>query len=652
MRGWPLPSAGRSCDAADVTESLANMEAVKPKGPKIFVGLLGLVAAGGVAWYFLGREPGPVGEPEDPSKLLLVGTDDPATPMLEQMGFDVEQLSMSEAASQGRSAGNKADDDVDAALYYADSKGYGYVAFAGASEIDFGSREVSPESAVVSKHHRYAVFSVGDLANPVTTVTVDPSPRLYDVPAHAELVRALFEQEKLAATLVGENNLSMEAQPLFERIQAAVELKGAFGLVEQKAVSAQTRLREYVVDAEEADPKPTMLTKDVERGHAYALANGSALLLLDAPVLQDPTTHEVRLEWTSDTRAWSVDLSTGERTRCEAGDRIRPGSVRVEANGAALLSRWGDDELMVFTVDPKSTGCALKTAGTISDGDSAWGQANASGRVVRAATDGEEIVAELHTPDDAHPQAWSLSGCTLVSRPIWLSPTHIATACEYRPPEPTFDDDGDTDTDAEEPARQAEPTEPEPEPIVEQRWIYMVDTTDGTTLAYPLPEDHGYTPKLSLRPTKGGLVVLAERGINLVSYTFGSDAAGLFAAPPTDPERAKPAFVEGKGIVTALLPTAATATVLEFEESVGDFVVAPDGSALLFGADRSGEFDRNLALYDFASGRTRRIAINEWARHDDPTFGPDSRTVVFNSTYSTPGYGRATVAQSVSLARP
>ena len=143
--------------------------------------------------------------------------------------------------------------------------------------------------------------------------------------------------------------------------------------------------------------------------------------------------------------------------------------------------------------------------------------------------------------------------------------------------------------------------------------------------------------------------MLAERGVNLVSYAFTLDAPGLFAAPPVDPELAKPAFVEGDGIVTALLPTAATAKVLEFEESVGDFVVAPDGTSLSFGADRSGEFDRNLAIYDFASGKVRRIAINEWARHDHPTFASDGRTVVFNSTYSTPGYGRATVAQSVAL---
>ena len=162
-----------------MTESLTNLEVVKPKGPKIFVGLLVLAAAAGVGWHFFGRTPGPIGEPEDAGRLLLVGTDDPATGMLEQMGFEVEQLPLADAGAAGRSAGSSDQDDVDAALYYADSKGYGYVAFAGASQIDFGSRAVSAESASVGSDHRYAVFSVGDFAQPHPKVTVDPSPRRY-----------------------------------------------------------------------------------------------------------------------------------------------------------------------------------------------------------------------------------------------------------------------------------------------------------------------------------------------------------------------------------------------------------------------------------------------------------------------------------------
>ena len=412
-----------------MTESLTNLEVVRPKGPKIFVGLLVLAAAGGVGWYALGRTPGPIGEPEDAGRLLLVGNDDPAAPLLEQLGFEVEQLPLPDAGAAGRSAGSSAEDDVDAALYYADSKGYGYVAFAGAAEIDFGARAVSVDSATVGEDHRYAVFSVGDFAQPSTKVTVDPNPKRYDVPPLAELVRALFEQDKLAATLVGENNLSIEAKPLFERLDAAVELQGAYGLVERKAASAHKRLQEYVVDAEEADPKPKLLSQNVERSHAYALANGTALVLVDAPVLHNANTDDVKLEWTQDTRAWAYDLTSGERTRCEAGDRIRPGSVSIEAHGAALITGWGDDELMVFTLDPRASGCALATAGTIARGEGSWGRANDTGKVVRAASEGAATVAQIHTPDAAHPQVWSFAGCTQVTDPIWIDATHVATAC-------------------------------------------------------------------------------------------------------------------------------------------------------------------------------------------------------------------------------
>ena len=632
-----------------MTDSLTNLEVVKPKGPKIFVGLMAVAAVGGVAWFFLGRPPGPVGEPEDASKLLLVGNEDPAAPLLEQMGFEVEELPLSEAGAAGRGAGSDAESDVDAALYYADAKGYGYVAFADAADIDFGARSVSGDSASVGEGHRYAVFSVGDFAQPTPKVTVDPNPKRYDVPPHAELVRALFEQDKLAATLVGENNLSIEAKPLFERIEPAVELQGAYGLVEQKAASAHKRLQEYVIDAEEADPKPKLLSKDVERSHAYALANGTALVLLDAPVLHNATTDDVTLEWTQDTRAWVHELKTGERTRCEAGDRIRPGNVRVDAHGAALITDWGSDELMVFTVDPKTQGCALKTAGTIDRGEGSWGHANASGKVVRAATDSGSMVAQIHTPDETHPQVWPLAGCTAVSNPIWLDATHIATACEYTPPEPAYEDPY-ADTEGDPPDSEDEEDAEDETPIPQQRWIYVLSVEDGSALALPLGDAHAYAPTLTLRPGTPGLTLLAENGASVVAYEFSANVAGLFSAPPLDPALAHPAFVtDASAGVRALRADAAKAAGLEVEDSLGDIVVAPDGSRMAFAVDFSGEFDRNLAVYDFTAGKTRRIAINEWARHFGPTFGPDGRTVVFNSTYSTAGFGRATVAQVVTL---
>lgn len=623
-----------------MTDSLTNMDAVKPKGPKLFVAALLLAAAGGVAWFFLGREPGPVGAPEEPTHVLLIGTDDPSAPLLEQMGFSIEQRALAEAAAEGRSAGSSAEDDIEAAVYYADTKGYGYVAFANASTLDFGSRAVSSDSATIGKDHRYAVFSVGDFASPTTKVTVDPNPKRYDLPAHAELVRALFEQDKLASTLVGENNLSIEAKPLYERIQAAVEFVGAFGLAEQKAVSAEKRLAEYVVYGEEAKPKPRLLTQDIERTHGYALANRSALLLVDAPILRDATTDHVSLEWTQDTRAWVQDLESGSRTRCEAADRIRPAEVAVHAGGKTLLAQWGARELMVFTVDPEQPGCSLRAAGTIARGDGPWGRANAAGKVVRGAIVDGGLVAEIHTPDSPHPQTWPLVGCTAVSSPVWIDDIHVATSCEYEPPLLADDDVEDTETQ----------DEPAPLPIPEQRWLYVLSIEDGSVLAVPIDEGARSNPDVWLRSGSPALTLLTDSSQGVTTHTFEADVTGLFATPSLDAERPQPPFVQDPASgVRALQAGAVTSTRVDLESGWGQFVVSPDGGQVVFAVDQTGEFDRNLAVYDFASGKTRRIAINEWARHAEPTFAPDGQTIVFNSTYSTAGYGRATVTQAVTL---
>lgn len=631
-----------------MTDSLTDMEAVKPKGPKLFVAALLLAAAGGIAWFFLGREPGPVGAPEDPTSILLVGGEDPATPLLEQMGFSVEQRSLDEAAAEGRAAGASSEDNIDAALYHADAQGLGYVAFSDAGSLEFGSRAVSVDSATIGKEHRYAVFSVGDFAVPTTKVTVDPNPKRYDLPAHAELIRALFEQDKLAGTLVGENNLSIEARPLYERIKAAVELKGAFGLVEQKAASAEKRLAEYVIESEQAQPKPRLLAKDLERTHGYALANGSALLLVDAPILRDPTTDRVALEWTGETRAWVEDLDSGVRTRCEVADRLRPGELALHANGRAVVARWGASELMVFTVDAEQPGCSLRTAGTIAVGDGRWGNANAAGKVVRGAAGDGILMAEIHTPNSPHPQTWPLAGCTSISSPIWIDDTHIATACEYEPPPPTYEEQDDAEETTER--SEDEPLTPQ---IPEQRWLYVLSIEDGSVLAIPLDEGPRLNPQVSLRPGSKGLRLLTRSAGGITTHGFTADAAGLFAAPPLDTERPRPVFVaDASSGVRALRADAMTSTRQKLDEAWAQFVVSPDGNRVVFAVDQTGEFDDNLAVYDFAAAKVRRIAISEWAGHAEPTFAPDGRTVLFNSTYSTASYGRATVAQTVPLPAP
>ncbi|MEM6290614.1 MAG: hypothetical protein AAGA54_05090 [Myxococcota bacterium] len=625
-----------------MSESLTNMEAVKPKGPKLFVGALALAAAGGVAWFFLGREPGPVGEPEDPGKLLLVGADDPAFPVLAQLGFTLEADSLANFAAAGRSEGApEGSSDVDAVLHHADVLGYGYVAFASPNDIDFGSRAVSSDSADIADQHAYAVFSVGDFATP-TKVTVDPNPKRYDVPPYAELLRALFEQDELAATLVGENNLSIKAKPLYERIEHAVELKGAYGLIENRAASAQKRLQEYVVDSEEAEPKPAVLVEGIERGRAVPLANGGVLVFVDAPVLQTPTESSATLAWTGDTRAYVLDPATGDRTRCEAQDRWSATQIQVNNDASVILTPRGSRALEVFTVDPNTPGCAFTSKGTIDRGDGAWGIANAQGTVVRAAEADGTLVAEVHVPDESHAQSWPLVGCTRASRPVWVDATHIAAACTFERPQPL---DLDEATEEEGEGQVEGEVEPPPAP---QHWLYLISLEDGSTLATPLPATFDATPTVWAHPGGPGPRVLMQHwSAGTAGMAFGAD---VFSAPPLDPDRPAPGFVtDAAAGVQALRADAATVTTYTLDETARDIVVSPAGTHLAHTVDRGGSWDQNVAVFDLVAKKTTRIGINEWAEHDRPRFTADGSAVLFDSAFSMAGGTTATVPRSTPV---
>ncbi len=629
-----------------MTESLTNMEAVKPRGPKLFVAGLALAAAGSVAWFFLGREQGPAGAPEDPSKVMLIAAEDPTPPLMGQLGFTVERRDLAEAAAEGRSLGSERADDIEAVLHLADVQGFGYVAFADAGTLDFGQRSVSADSATIPEDRRYAVFSVGDLAPSGPKVTVDPNPRRYDLPPYVELLRALFEQDKLAATLVGETNLSIEARPLFGRVEAAVRINGAYGMVEHKARAASERLEEYVVHSEEGTPKPEVLTEGIERTHGYALANGSVLLLVDAAILENPKSDDVSLDWTGDTRAWVLAPETGERSRCEVGDRLRPTSLALQAHGAAILSAWGGEELMVWTVDADAPGCALSQAGTVGAGAAGWGHADGRGKVARAAAGEDGVIAEIHTPDADHPQTWPLTGCTAATHPIWLDATHLAAACEYRPAAPTLWAEEDLDVD---PGDAAPPDPAAAPPIPLQRWLYILSVEDGSVLALPLSEAHRANPELWLRPSEGGLQLLTTGPEGLMTYTFDAKLDDVFSEPALDASRPQPAFVaDASAGVRALRADAAVASPVAMEAPPTHLEIAPDGARAAFPVDRGSEFEQNLAVYDFATKSTRRVAVNEWGRHFGPSFSANG-TLVFNTTYSTKDWGRATVAQRVSL---
>ncbi len=624
----------------DMDQSLTNMDAVKPRGPKIFLALFALALVGSAVWYFAFRPEGPIGEAEDPAKIVLVADDDDAGQIVAQLGFTVDRRSAAALAEAGRSAGAPAaGDDIDAILHGADVAGFGYVVFEHPADITFGDRPVSADSANIEPQHRFAVFSVGDLAQP-TKVTVDPTPVDYPLPAHAELLRALFEQDRLAATLVGENNLSIEARPLFDKLEDAVELKGAYGLVDQKAQRVAKDYAESLNEPEEADPRPRVLAQPLEETEAIPLINGTALMFVDAPILRTPLEQSVHLDWTGDRRAYAYDLASGQRTRCEALDRWAADRLVVNVRGSAVVRGQGDAALEVYTLAADAAPCGFELRGVVPDDEGVFGRVDDRGHVVRLGRSVDDLVVEVHVPGEQPPSTWPLPGCMHAGGAIWIDETHVAATCSYDPAQlpPTPEQIAGT-----------APLDAAP-PTPEQTWIYILALDSGTILAY-----RWHDPKLrSSVLWRVGVSPLAILGggqyaTELSLLQAPTSMKAFFAAPPMDADIVRPEFAPPTAAqLRALGADAFARTEIKLDDTAGNVVPSPTGTHLVHTIDGGSRWGQNLAVFELQTQTTTRVAINQWASHGRARFTTDGRQVVFASDFSARD-NRVTVAQVASV---
>lgn len=606
-----------------MTDSLTNLEAVKPRGPKIFAGILAIVVLGAAAWFVWGREPGPIGEPEDASKLLIVDDAHDAAGMIPQLGFEVETGSLEGLAQRGREEGaGDFSSDIDAVLHLADVSGHGYVVFSDPSSLDFGSRPVAADSDDVQPHHRYAVFSVGTFATPNPKVTVDQSAQQpYGLPAYAELLRALFEQDKLAATLIGKSNLSMEAQPLYEKIRHAVKLKGAYALVDQRAKGLLARAEANLVEKEEAQPKPTRITQPLARGRARALANGWTLLFVRAATVQHPLDERAALHWPEQPKTFAENPTTQQRVRCPELDAWGT-ALRIDynASGTAAVVRGDEGPPELYTLDAKTPGCGFTLQGTFDPSVARGADLSPKGRAAQLVSTDEAVVLEIYEAGEHAPQTWPLAGCSYASTPAWLDDVRVATVCTFSPPDEP-DEPLDSDTEPQEPQESA--------------WMYVVDTAAAQTFALPLSTSRRSSSVLP-RFGNGARVLLRDswpRSMTAIDFTASSWGA-LAKAPPLHPTLQRPPFVlDASAGIVALDPEAITQREIVWEEQGTDLVVSPDGESVTMQVDYIQNEGRNIAVLSLADGRFERIATNARVQHFHPHFTADGKHVVFNSFY-------------------
>ncbi|MEM7154142.1 MAG: hypothetical protein AAF799_14940 [Myxococcota bacterium] len=524
---------------------------VRPKGPKIFAGLLAVGIIGGAAWWFT-RPAGPVGAAEDPRKILVVGGDEGTATTLTDLGFDARQGTFDDLAAEGSKEGASGE-GLEAIVHLADMKGYGYVAVH--EPLSHGSPlQLTGDSDDITKETEWAVFTVGELGKP-PRATVDPNASEIEYPDYAVILRAGFIQEKLASTLFAESRLPIDAVELHNSIKAAVDLHGAYAMLDRKSLKELRARTERLVDDEQQKPAAAVLAGPLESTEAYALADGTTLAVTAGVRLVDGWDPDVHFEATAGLELWylppgQTDLS--ERKRCKSlrGGTLTDGrnSYQLNAAGNVMMVDSGPN-VELWILDESKGACEFTRKGKIpalAGPEHSWGSVGPDHRVLRPASNDEALWVNVHSVDGDAPVDIQMPGCSFIGDPEWLDDKHFAISCRWDPPEieepeydPYSDDFGlaEEDPEAEGTEAQAEPPPPPPPPP-EQAWVYVVRIEDQRIVAIPgtLIDDEPTAYNLRSVPGSKTIDLLAVHGLSesVVRVQSSQDVASLFsAAEPT-----------------------------------------------------------------------------------------------------------------------
>ncbi len=368
----------------------------------VLVGIAGLGVAGVAAYRMIPRG---IGQPEEADKVLIVhDMGGGSAAYLGGYGFEAVTGSF-EAWQKGipekwpEMAGKEI--GLPEIMAFADYGGYGYVAFENPERFDFSVLEVEPAPSY-DAHTRFAVLSAGDFAFP-HAFTKNPEPSAVMDGRGLDLMRALFEQERIAETL-DPGGASMDGVQLRSRISRAVDEIEQLAVLEEKVEKIRFETIEALQPKSPTKDAQIRLADGVTEGSsALPLADGRVLLVsqavsmtsengirLDMEVSRDYSLRALPIEGSgdADSRQACPEFLSGSLPRAE---RLATEGAR---DGSAVLVRTATEGFHLWSFDAKAGPCGLKDAGALEMPEDWGGYAAVEGTQVatKVLEDGEAVV--------------------------------------------------------------------------------------------------------------------------------------------------------------------------------------------------------------------------------------------------------------------
>ena len=605
--------------------SRTDLEALSRSGRSkiIVLALLVVGALAAAVWSFTKK--GGQGNPEDPSKILVVarGTTVGFSAVLRDGGFDAAEGTLSAWE-------NKAKDEIEglelegvaAVLRLADEFGYGYVVFEGPQELSWNGIDIAGGLPEFPEHVRFAVVSVGDFAFP-HVMTLNPPPSVVMRDTGLVLLQALFEQEHLQRILPSNESPNIEDIRLRDRLQDALLRLERLPEAEKMAEKVVAQILQQLVEEERAEPRPRLLGEALESGEPFPLPNGNVLTVSRGfqLVTRDAVRADLAFEDSEQLLFGTAEDEPTSRRRCES---IMGGSVSshdsarygASADGGALLVRSLSEGLVLWRLT-QGGGCSFSRVGDVADpppGISDGGIPHPSGAVLRTGQIDGRAVIDIVQAGSGERQTLGMLDDVRLHDPTWIDEHTVAASGRSMYGEP----DG----------------------------LYLFNTQHPTKV---LRIDSGVFEHAGaieqIAAVAGGRRLVVTAGSyprKLYRLDLPAPVGELFADPPLM-EELGPIERDGLPTLYELDSAAMQVVALTRQGYVRDPVVSSDGRWVAVTIDDSSldeqaPGDEEIALVALEAGegaRMRLLTRNALPDHS-PRFTADGRFVVFQTRVEIP----------------